>query len=263
MKKETLYVIMDEKKILIRSSAGVDISAAVHYPKKQSDRLAILVPGYLDSKDYVHLVMLAEDLSHIGYTAVRFDPAGTWESEGDISEYTIARELDDVGDIISFMLREKTYSSIALAGHSRGGAVSILYAARDPRISAVCAIMAPPALRRVASDEKIARWKKDGFRASLKNVPDSMNEKVFRVPYAVVEESIKYDLPAEVGKLHIPLLLIAGDNDEQVLPRDVKKIYELAHEPKKFISLKGVGHVYRRFPEQIKMVNEVVLAFLE
>ena len=63
----------------IPSSKG-NLAAAVHYPETKTERLAILCPGYVDSKDYKHLVGLAEALSKQGYTVVRFEPTGTWES---------------------------------------------------------------------------------------------------------------------------------------------------------------------------------------
>ncbi len=55
----------------IPSSKG-KLSAVIHYPKNEFGKLAILCPGYLDSKDYKLLVGLAEVLNNIGYTVVRF-----------------------------------------------------------------------------------------------------------------------------------------------------------------------------------------------
>lgn len=78
---------MKTVKKTIPSSKG-NLAAVVHYPDLQTDKLAILCPGYLDSKDYKHLVGLSAALCDKGCTVVRFDPAGTWESGGEISDYT-------------------------------------------------------------------------------------------------------------------------------------------------------------------------------
>ena len=120
-------------KTKINSSKG-EISATIHYPESKTNRLAVLCPGYLDSKDYTHLVRLAEALCKEGYTTVRFDPTGTWESEGYISDYTTTQYLEDIKSVIDYMIKESEYNYVLLGGHSRGGQVSILYAARDSRV---------------------------------------------------------------------------------------------------------------------------------
>ena len=129
---------MDPKviKTKIPSSKG-RLSAVIHYSKSESEKLAILCSGYLDSKDYKHLVSLAEVLNNAGYTVVRFEPTGTWESEGNISDYTNTQYLEDIKNVLEYMLSQKKYTYVLLGGHSRGGQLSIIYAARDSRISFV------------------------------------------------------------------------------------------------------------------------------
>src|SRR3989338_4946250 len=100
----------------IPSSKG-KLSAVIHYPENESEMLAILCPGYLDSKDYQHLVGLAEVLNNIGYTVVRFEPAGTWESEGNISDYTTTQYLEDIKSVLEYMLHRKRYRHVLLGGH--------------------------------------------------------------------------------------------------------------------------------------------------
>jgi cytidine deaminase len=85
------------------------LAATIHRPDAPTELLAILSAGYLDSKDYPHLLELAERLARRGYTVVRYDPTGTWESEGAISDYTIAQQLDDIKHILEYMLRERRY----------------------------------------------------------------------------------------------------------------------------------------------------------
>jgi len=92
-----------ESRIKIPNGKGQMLSLAVNYPAKINDLLAILCPGFLDSKDYAHLKNLAEDLSAMGYTVVRLDPTGTWESEGDISEYTVTQYLADINSVWQYM----------------------------------------------------------------------------------------------------------------------------------------------------------------
>jgi len=237
-----------------------DIAAAIHTPDQQKDRLAIICPGFLDSKDHPHLIALANMLVDDGYTAVRFDPYGTWESVGDISAYTTSQYLDDVRSILNEMLRIGAYSHILITGHSRGGMISILSAARDSRFTEVVAIM--PSTSRTITGPKYEKWKADGFSISRRRILPDSEEHEFRVPYSHVEDRARYEVPLEAERVHVPLLLIAGGSDELVKPEFVKEIYDHAHEPKKYVELPGIGHDYRYSESEVATINKTVKNFL-
>ncbi len=80
---------MNITKEFIKGTKG-DLSVAIHNPETKTKKLAILCPGFLDSKDYAGLTELANRLTEHGYTSVRFDPTGVWESGGNITDYTIS-----------------------------------------------------------------------------------------------------------------------------------------------------------------------------
>lgn len=248
--------------IKISNPSGKKIAAVIHCPQKDENKLAILCPGYLDSKDYDHLVALADALAERGYTAVRFDPLGTWESDGDISDYTTTQYLTDVRTVLEYILHEKSYDHILLGGHSKGGFISMLYAAQDPRISTVLAIMSPYSLGRTNRKDVIEKWKNEGYRISKRDIPGKTGMREFRVPYSHAIDRLKYNALEEVEKFHGSLILVAGELDKTVLPEDIKLIFERANEPKKFILMRGVGHDYRHNPSEIKVVNDTIMAEL-
>lgn len=248
------------EKITIKNSKEENIAAVIHYPKEHTRKLAILCPGNLDSKDYAHLLKLAKVLAECGYTAVRFDPTGTWGSEGTVSEYTVTQYLNDIRSVLEHMLRIGDYTYVLIGGHSRGGQLSILYAARDPRISIVVGIMA--ASRPVAGTQRI-EWEKSGIRASLRDLPNNNKEmREFRLPFSHVLDRDQYDAVGDAAKITVPIILLAGELDTSVRPEDVMAIYNNANEPKKFILLKGIGHDYRQNPLEIEIVNKEILKVL-
>ena len=254
---------MDNKmtKLKIPNAKGKNITAVVHYPAEETEKLAILCPGYLASKDYDHLILLADALAAHGYTTIRFDPIGTWESDGDIAGYNTTQYLNDVKTVLEYALQKRKYDNILLGGHSDGGMISILYAAKDSRISELLAIM-PPSNRSMLRKKKSGEWEQNGFRVSKRNTPNSTKEKEFRVPFSFAEDRNKYDVTKDVGTFRVPIVLIAGELDNINTPEDVKKIYDNANEPKKFILLKGIGHDYRFNPSEIKVVNDKILEAL-
>lgn len=241
----------------ILSSQGKNLAAVIYTPANNTGHLAILCPGYLDSKDYNHLVLLAEDLAKNGYTVVRFDPTGTWQSQGEISDYTTSQYLDDIQSVVEYMLKRNSYSYILLGGHSRGGQVSLLYAAKDPRISKVLAIM--PSLGRSEIWKKRDEWKKIGYNISSRDIPGTKETREYKVPFSHVLDRDKYDVVAEIKKVTVPTIFFAGELDDVVLPEQVKLIFNQANEPKKFILLEGIDHDYRHKINEIKKVNKIIL----
>ncbi|MBU1119821.1 alpha/beta hydrolase [Patescibacteria group bacterium] len=244
--------------VKIRNSAGKNLAAVIHCPETQTEQLAILCPGYLDTKDYSHLIELSKSLAKDGYTVVRFDPTGIWESEGDISDYLTSQYLDDVKSVLEYMLSQHEYTHVLLGGHSRGGMVSILYAAQDPRISLVLGIMPSSELSMTERREK--EWRENGFSLSQRDIPGTTQQKEFRVPYSHVIDRNKFNVVEAVKNVYAPIVLIAGELDDVVSPADVKEIFNQANEPKKFILMKGIGHDYRHNQGEVSMVNQVITA---
>lgn len=240
----------------IESSKG-KLAATVQYPDVETEKLAILCPGFLDSKDYAGLTELANRLAENGYTAVRFDPTGVWESDGNIEDYTVTQYLEDIKNVLEHMLAKNDFTHVLLVGHSRGGTAALLYAARDLQVSAVLGIMSP---YKLASWEK---WNEDGLRFSSRDMPGSDEKVEFTIPVSYLEDLEKYDVLEEVKKLKVPVMLLAGEMDKGVLPGDVKKIYDNVNEPKHFEVIPSVGHDYRVHESQVKLVNECVMRGLE
>lgn len=247
---------MSITEIKIPSTKG-HLAAAIHYPKNKTDKLAILCPGYLDSKDYRGLVGLAETLEEQGYTVVRFEPTGTWKSEGDISDYTTSQYLEDIKNVLDYMLSQANYKQILLGGHSRGGQVSILYAARDSRISIVLGIM--PSSGPIQGQRR-EEWEKAGVSISQRDLPNDKDKtREFRVPFNHVLNRDQYVAIGDVKKIKVPIILIAGELDDLVPPDKVKEIYNNANEPKKFLIIPNIGHDYRHNDSEVKIVNEKIL----
>lgn len=244
------------EKVKIQSGKN-KLSAVISRPDEKTERLAILCPGFIDSKDYDHLVYLASELAGKGFTVVRFDPTGTWESEGLIGDYTDTQYLEDIRNVLKYMLEDCDYKYILLGGHSHGGLMSLLYAATDSRVSEVLAIMAPSPDTLVK--QKRIKWETEGFRFTSRDIPGTTEIKEFRVPYSHLQDRDKYNVLDEVKKIHVPIIFVAGELDSVVLPEHVKQIYDAANEPKKFILMKGISHDYRKSLDKINIVNKKIL----
>ncbi len=245
--------------VSIPNSRGRKIAAVIHY-SQGNKRLAILCPGYLDTKDYAHLVDLANKFAERGYTTVRFDPSGTWESEGPISEYLTSQYLDDIKSVLEYMLAKDSYTQVLLGGHSRGGQVSLLYAARDPRITEVVGIM--PSHGPVEGSRR-TEWEATGVKESDRDIPGSEERRQFAVPFQHVLDRDQFDALGDMPNIHVPVYLFAGELDDLVPPEEVQELFDAANEPKKYLVLKGIDHDYRLNPLQVEEVNNRIIQTIE
>ena len=244
----------------IPNTRGGTISAVIHRSEINTGKLAILCPGYLDTKDYAHLVDLADRLAKLGYTVVRFDPTGTWESDGAISEYLMSQYLEDIKSVLEYMLVEGGYTYVLLGGHSRGGQVSLLYAARDSRISEVLGIM--PSHGSIEGTRR-TEWEVAGVKESDRDIPGSEERKHFAVPFQHVIDRDQFDALRDMKNIHVPVYLFAGELDDLVAPEEVQELFDAANEPKRYFVFKGIDHDYRLNPVQVQSVNEQIISILQ
>jgi fermentation-respiration switch protein FrsA (DUF1100 family) len=52
----------------------------------------------------------------------------------------------------------------------------------------------------------------------------------------------RFESDQKIARVHAPVLIINGVNDQVIPPSQGKKLYDLANEPRLFYSLPGHGH---------------------
>lgn len=240
------FLIADGIAVSVHESAG-------------SSKGVILSPGFLDSKDYAHLVSLADELQKRGFTVARVDAFGTWASKGSISDYMLSRRLKDVSEAVSFLKKEYGIETFVLGGHSMGGRVSAFYAVLHPEcITGIIDIMGSMSLG------SALHWPEDGIYRSKRDLPSDPTQTIsFEVPKSFVEDASKLNPKELLAKLNLPILFIAGGEDKIVSLERMREGFGYANEPKKFVVIPGIGHDYRKLPEQIPLVNEQILRFIQ
>lgn len=245
------------EQITIKNSKGLDLSISIYYPALRSEKVAIVCPGYLDSMGYPHITSLQTDLADNGYTAVSFDPSGTWSSGGVIGDFNMSQYIEDIHSIKSYMKTKMTCSYILLIGHSMGAYVSLYYSSICSDISSVVAIMPPVSMSK--KTEKNNLWKENGIRNSIRIHPITREKVIFDVPYSAFENASEYILADHITSVKIPKLFISGSKDMITPPQGVKELYSQSQEPKKYIELENVTHNYYEKPELISKINSEII----
>lgn len=220
-----------------------------------SKKLALVLPGRLDTKDYPHMHAHVDFLATKEYLALSFDPPGTWESEGDLSIFSTTNYLQAIKELIEYYGKPTL-----LVGHSRGGGMAILAGTRLEEVEAFVVIMGRASYAQ-ATDED---WSKKGVKKHVRDTPEGYAEKTktFMLPYAFVEDSWQYDSVENLKTCKKPKLFVAGSKDDLVDPVMVKETYELSAEPKQFVLLDSV-HDYRLDEKKIQKINELIGEFIQ
>ena len=101
--------------------------------------LIVFLHGFVGSKVGEHrlFVKASRYLVEKGYGVFRFDFSGCGESDGDYEDVTVTNQLNEVQSVLNYLSTNKKVDAenIILIGHSLGGAVASITAARDKRIS--------------------------------------------------------------------------------------------------------------------------------
>ena len=223
-----------------------------------SPKIALLLPGQLDTKDYAHMANHVDFLANKGYYALSFDPPGTWDSPGSIDLYTMTNYAKAINELIEFLGNRPT----VLMGHSRGGSMAMLVGPDNQYVTHIIAVMsniAPSKLQVGYSKDEI----KENVKISYRDMPpnDKVNKKRFDLPLNYFKDAAKYNIIDGLKNCSKPKLFFYGTEDILVKPESVKATYDEVIEPKAIHELKS-DHDYRYHKNIIEEVNNVVWDFL-
>lgn len=201
---------------------------------------------------------IATRLAEAGFLVLTFDFRGFRSSEG---VFSLAGEILDGQVAITHLLASglTVGSWVGVVGASYGGAVAICTAAIDSRISAV-SVRAPvydtlwfsnSSMMRPMVDHLIDT---DSEQVHGLEDPDTRAEILERM----VTDSEQHNPINEVSRIAPrPLLVVHGSDDAVIDLAGVKRLYELAGEPKDLVVVEGADHSltdYRAYEITIKTI---------
>jgi len=214
-----------------------------------SRKLALILPGRLDTKDYPHMKSNVNFLASRGYLALSFDPPGTWESPGEIKLYTMTNYLKVINELINHFGNKPT----VLFGHSLGGSMAMLAGTQNKHVTHIITAMSRPTPNKIRPGDR--------SEISLRDIPKGGTKK-FILPLSYFEDAAKYNMLEALSKCKKPKLFFYGRLDQDIAPEVVKETYNLSAEPKQIYQL-NCDHDYRKVPKRIREINKVMGEFLE
>lgn len=205
---------------------------------------------------------IATRLAEAGFAVLTFDFRGFRSSEG---LFRLANQVKDAKLAVTHLL-ESHYTKgdwVGVYGPSYGGAVAILAAARDLRISAV-GLRAP-----VYDTLWFARSPMipTAVEELVQNTPDQMHGLIDPqsrkdILRWMVEDAEQLNPMNEINRVAPrPLFIITGDADLGIDVSGVKRLFDAAMEPKEMVVVKGADHNLSSPAAYETTVNAVIAWF--
>ena len=98
--------MIKERPVVFRNDRGQNLSGVVHFPHRETTPpLLIMAHGFTDDKvsDNRLFVRFPRCAREQGFAVLRFDFAGSGDSEGDFADVTITGEIQDLRSAIAFL----------------------------------------------------------------------------------------------------------------------------------------------------------------
>jgi uncharacterized protein len=237
-------------------SDGLSMGLDIHVPDGASAPLPVTVVchGFKGFKDWGFFPPLCERLAARGRALAIFDFShnGVGERPGEFdrldlfARQTIGRHVQDLGTLLDFLdgaeiTREANLQRARhfnVVGHSLGGAVALLRAADDARITQVTTLNGIAELQRF-TPEQIA----EGRRAGRLMVKNQRTGQDMPLELAWLDEVARYDLEGAATQIFVPALIVQGEADTGVTPAEGRQINEWIP-GSRLVLVPGADHVF-------------------
>jgi pimeloyl-ACP methyl ester carboxylesterase len=215
------------------------------------------------------LGQIAAGIADAGFMVLRYDKRGVGQSGGRLESAGFADYAEDLRAAVKFLADRKDVDGkrIGVIGHSEGGAVALMAAAKDKRIAALLLIAANGVtgaelilqqqehllgrakISDAEKEEKIALQKKIHNAVitgkGWEEVPPALRKQVDNPEF----QSLLTNDPAKtMPDVRQPILIVQGELDTQVAPSNADRLEALARKrknapPVQVVKVPGVNHL--------------------
>lgn len=246
-------------------SRGERLSAMVHHPEGQErPPVVVFCHGFTGEKVGGNQFNLhvANAVEASGFAAVRFDFAGSGESEGEFAvDTTITGWQTDLHEVIHWVKEQPAYreSLLFLVGHSLGGSIVLLHQDPDPVIAGRIALA--PAIHLEENFREIILGPNLWAASEAGETISHFYGKGYSLePHFVRDLVLHKHAPLAASKQYTePVLLIHGSDDPAVPVDGSRQFFREYAGPKELVVIDGADHGFSR---HMPKLQETVVTWL-
>ena len=239
----------------------------------------VVVHGFKGFKDWGMFPPFAERLAVAGFTAINpnlsgsgVDDAGEFSLPHRFGHNTFSAEVHDLAKVVDALMQGELGvvppSSLGLVGHSRGGGVAILHAARDHRVTALVTWSAISTVERWPRDQRPA-WRAAGH-IEIQNARTGQVLPLYTDVLDDIEQNEEHlNIEASARTVTVPWLIVHGTDDESVPFREAEALKAASkRKTTRLLKVEGAGHTFgashpwRSTTPQLDAVFDQTLAWL-
>lgn len=252
-----------------------DITYANSYP----DYLVIFVHGFKGFKDWGAHHLIAEAFAQAGiyflkfnfsHSGVRHDYLSDITDLETFSKNTPTKQLFDLDRIITYAKQRFPHLKIVLLGHSLGGAISLLQAAKDKRVAKLITWAAISAFRNLWDKSDEPEWEQTGVR-HISNARTGQHMPLsVQLLNDVLANEKAFDLNIAASTLSKPWLITHGTGDPAVEFNVAKNFHQLQPKSELLVFEKanhvfGASHPYteKALPTDLQVFVERAIEFIK
>jgi len=229
----------------IRNASGEPIDITFH-PGLKKNVLIILGHGLTGNKERPLLIEIAKGLSAKDWPCLRISFSGNGESGGSFQESCITK---GVGDLQSVMATVPDYVSVIYIGHSMGGAIGVLTAARDNRLRGLVTLSGMVHTADFVRREFADVVPGEGYMWDEPEHPLTQN---------FVDDLTRIVSTLDAAKsLTQPWLIIHGLEDDIIPAQDSRDAFAVATTRKQLLEIPGADHAFdaTSYPQIVESID--------
>ncbi|OAQ38858.1 hypothetical protein A5893_12505 [Pedobacter psychrophilus] len=232
---------------------GFPIMGDITYSNSYPDYLVIFVHGFKGFKDWGTHQLTANFFAEKSIYFLKFNFSHSGVKPDDLSDIkdlelfsknTPSKELYDLDKVIEFATKKFPHLQIVLMGHSRGGAISILQAAKDHRVKKLVTWAAIGAFRNLWKVEDEVKWRKTSVNYVLNGRTKEQMPLDISLLDDVLDHEKDYNLNDSAKRILKPWLIVQGTEDAAVKVEVAKEFHQDQPQTSQLMIVEGANHVF-------------------
>jgi alpha-beta hydrolase superfamily lysophospholipase len=213
----------------------------------------IICHGFKGFAHFAFFPYLADQLAEAGFRAITFDFSGSgvgddrenFTNPDAFTHNTYLQELDDLEAVVGeARVNDWIDDHYGLLGHSRGGGIAILHAARDPNVKTLVTWAAISSTNRWAPDV-VSGWRESGYI----DIPNARTGQVIPLGLDILHEveefgETKLNIAAAASRIESPWLILHGDGDETLAVSEAERLASLSQGRGTLRIMQGANHTF-------------------